>query len=132
MDSDGAYFQIRPWEFDPSAADSLFTAPADYARFMAAAQDADSRLLAERTMIAVATDDAVYAEPKKAERPVKTGHSLDGSVYEYQYRRLVFHGGADWGERAIAAYDPEDSSGYVVVNGGGHGRLIGYAGSSGS
>lgn len=124
MGMDAAYGEIREWEFEPSAADNLFVSAPQYARFIIAAMQADETgpMQGSRGTQVVSTDEeAPCALEDPTLCPIANGHTLGWSVSHFEDAHFVFHGGADWGENAIALYDTVGEDGYVVLVNGGNG-----------
>jgi CubicO group peptidase (beta-lactamase class C family) len=125
MGADGDYGETRSWERRPSAADNLFvTAPA-YARLMVAMLEETplpgDLAMARRDLVVSNADEAPCRLADAAECPVEAGHSLGWSVSGFADAHYVFHGGADWGENAIAVYNVDARKGWVVFVNGGNG-----------
>lgn len=128
MGRDGAYADPGRGELPPSAADNLFvTAPA-YARLMVAMLEntplPGALAGARRTPIVDTSGHAPCALEDASECPQAVGQSLGWSVSVFDDAHYVFHGGADWGENAIAVYNVETREGWVILVNGGNGMGV--------
>lgn len=110
-------------------ADDLYVSLENYARFLIAVMNGDGleeELASERLrVISDATDVDGWACLLPPDRcPSPYGYGLGWTIFGYDDRTFVQHGGTDFGEHAIAYFVPESRDGVVVfVNGGNGVRL---------
>lgn len=112
-----------------NAADNLRTTAGDYARFMIAVMGDDGlspAAAAERLEISREQADQLCAPGglPPPDCPAHLGYALGWAVFQYDQRRVVMHGGADWGVNTIGFFSPETRSGVVIFTNGDNGRKV--------
>ena len=113
----------------PSAADNIHTSVADFARFVSFAMNGEAlpkELWQERAKI---YDDQVEQACPPGIIPPEmcaehTGFGLGWMVFDSGDNRFLLHNGKDWGERAIAVFEPQKKYGAVVFTSGANGRSV--------
>lgn len=111
-------------------ADDLYVSVRDYARFLIGVMDGvglEPALAAERFRVvsdaSAAQGWACVVEP--VERcPDPYGYGLGWTIFGYKDRTFVQHGGADFGEHAMAYLIPETGQAVVNFVNGGNGSLV--------
>lgn len=112
---------------DWSGADNLMTTIGDYAVFVTHAMETGrwpEDIAAARFAI---VDDQIGDGCPLPETlcPSAVGFGLGWEIFEYPGTRVIQHGGADAGERALAYFDEESRTGAVILtNGANGGKLI--------
>lgn len=114
---------------DGNAADDLYSTISDYATFLAAAaahRGLPDSFARQRDSLHVADTSAGNAcNPSKvAVCPTRIGHGLGWSVQEYSGGRVLWHTGADRGERALVFFFPESGDGAVLLTNGANGFSV--------
>jgi CubicO group peptidase (beta-lactamase class C family) len=114
----------RP-DFSPNgnAADNIWTTAGDYALFLIGVMNRrgmSAALAKQRDSIhSLGVADGAGCEPQKVRRcPSPYGYSLGWSVMEYPDGPVLWHTGADWGEKAMAFYFPTRREGMVLLTNG--------------
>lgn len=102
-----------------SAADDIHTTVADYARFIVSVMNRDGlspALAAQRDSIH-ATGVESCDPAKVAVCPVRIGYGLGWTIFEYAdpSQNVMWHTGADWGEKAMVFYYPNRREGAVLL-----------------
>lgn len=138
MDSEGMYH--KPYTYPNSGwvkpvsyldgADDLYVTVEDYARFLIGVMNGDGlsdALQAERfQVISDATDVPSWAcvlEPASL-CPDPHGYGLGWTVFGYEDRTYIQHGGTDFGEHAMVYFVPETRKGVVIFVNGGNGTFV--------
>jgi CubicO group peptidase (beta-lactamase class C family) len=102
-----------------NAADNVHTTVADYGRFLASVMNREGltpALAAQRDSIHAA--DTERCDPAKVDPcPARIGYGLGWSVFEYAdpSQNVLWHTGADWGEKAMVFYFPARREGVVLL-----------------
>ena len=115
-------------DFSPNgnAADNLWTTAGDYALFLIGVmgrRGLPARFADQRDSIhSLGVADGAGCDPKKVRRcPSPFGYSLGWSVMEYPDGPVLWHTGADWGEKAMAFWLPKRREGMVLLTNGARG-----------
>ena len=109
-----------------NAADDLHTTIGDYAAFLVGVMKHDglpARLVAQRDSLHVIDDgEGSRCDPAKVSRcPTRIGYALGWSVMEYPEGPVLWHTGADWGEKTMVFYFPARREGVVMFTNGANG-----------
>lgn len=113
----------------PSAADDMHSSIGDFARFILFAMNGEHlspSLVEARGRI---YDDQVEQAcppgiiPEHL-CPRHTGFGLGWMIYDSGDNRFLLHNGKDWGERAIALFEPDRNYGVVIFTSGANGRSV--------
>ena len=110
-----------------NGADNIHTTVGDYARFVAAVMDREglpAALAAQRDSIH-ATSSETCDPARVPVCPTRIGYGLGWSIFEYAdpSQTVLWHSGADWGEKAIAFYFPNRREGAVLLTNGANGFM---------
>jgi CubicO group peptidase (beta-lactamase class C family) len=111
-----------------SAAGDLFITVTDLARFVISVMNGEglgAELAAERNRIQVSTERAMpcFVEPKTL-CPTAMGYGLGWVRFDYGPESMIFHGGDNPGDHALALYYPHTRDGVVVTLNGGSRYVI--------
>lgn len=125
-DESGRAMELQPHEAW-SGADNLMTTLGDYAVFLIRAMETGhwpEDIAQARFAISDNQIDEGCPLPA-AICPTGVGFGLGWEIFEYADHRVIQHGGADAGERALAYFDEQDRTGAVILtNGANGGKLI--------
>ncbi|PWE16780.1 serine hydrolase [Marinicauda salina] len=109
-----------------SGADNLTTTLEDYAGFVTAVMTGEGlsdELFEQRFAIAQNVIEDGCPLPD-AHCPTAVGFGLGWEIFEYPGHRVVQHGGADAGERALAWFDEASGTGAVILTNGANGGKV--------
>ena len=97
-----------------NAADDMHTTIGDYAAFVVGVMRSYG---GQRDSIHSAdTGDGASCDAKKVARcPARVGYGLGWSIMEYPDGPVLWHTGADWGEKAMVFYFPKQRAGAVML-----------------
>ena len=112
-----------------SGADDVHTTIGDFSLFLRSAIRAQGLTPAiERSRATIYDDQVAQACPPgviPAELcPEHTGFGLGWMIYDSGKNRFLVHNGKDWGERAIALFEPEKRYGIAIFTSGANGRSV--------
>lgn len=125
-DESGQPLTLAPHE-DWSGADNLITTVGDYAAFVIhVMESADPTEDASNRFVITDNQISDGCPLPKSLCPVAVGFSEAAwEIFEYADHRVIQHGGADSGERALAYFDQQSRNGAVILtNGANGGKLI--------
>ncbi len=110
-----------------NAADDIHTTVRDYARFVAAVMNREGlpAAFADQRDSIHATGVETCDPAKVARCPVRIGYGLGWTIFEYADREenVLWHTGADWGEKAMVFYFPHRREGVVLLTNGANGFM---------
>lgn len=112
-----------------NAADDIYTTIGDYAAFLVGVMRHDglpARYVAQRDSLhALDLSPASACDRAKVARcPGRIGYALGWSVMEYADGPLLWHTGADWGEKSMVFYFPARREGVVMLTNGANGFKV--------
>ncbi|MCW9707260.1 serine hydrolase domain-containing protein [Fodinibius salsisoli] len=134
VDRDGAFYgyYCRPsgWcreEGEYSAADDMVITVKDYANFMISIMNGKgykNSMQTERNTLHSKTEwvDCDLASPGQC--PQAQGYGLGWRILDFSDNKLVWHGGSDWSEVALAYFYPESHDGLLIFFNAPHSRGI--------